>query len=54
MRVEFTPDDFQVALATSVVVFGFDGANLQVLIAKKVGMPYEGAIILPPADWWNA
>ena len=47
MRVEFTPDDFRVALATSVVVFGFDGANLQVLIAQKVGMPYEGATILP-------
>ena len=47
MRVEFTPDDFRVALATTVVVFGFDGANLQVLIAQKVGMPYEGATILP-------
>jgi 8-oxo-dGTP diphosphatase len=47
MRVEFTSDDFKVALATSVVVFGFDGDNLQVLIAKKAGMPYEGATILP-------
>jgi 8-oxo-dGTP diphosphatase len=47
MRVEFTSDDFKVALATSVVVFGFDGDNLRILIAKKAGMPYEGATILP-------
>lgn len=47
MRVEFSSEDFKVALATSVVVFGFDGAHLQVLIAQKAGMPYEGATILP-------
>jgi 8-oxo-dGTP diphosphatase len=47
MRIEFSPDEFKVALATSVVVFGFDGENLKTLVAKKVGSPFEGAWIIP-------
>jgi len=47
MRVEFSPDEFKVALATSVVVFGFDGENLKTLVAKKMGHPFEGAWIIP-------
>ena len=49
MRIDFTPEDFNVALATSVVVFGFDGDQLVTLVAKKDGAPYEGAHILPSA-----
>ena len=47
MRVEFSHDEFKVALATSVVVFGFDGENLKTLVAQKKGQPYEGAWIIP-------
>ncbi len=47
MRINFQPEDFQIALATSVVVFGFDGVELKVLIAKKKGEPFDGAWIIP-------
>ncbi len=38
---------FDVALATSLVLFGFDGEELLVLIKKKEGPPFEGAWVLP-------
>ena len=47
MRVDFSPDQFKVAIATSVIVFGFDGENLKILLSKKVGTPFEGAWIIP-------
>lgn len=47
MRIEFRPEDFNVALASSVVVFGFDGQDLQILLAKKTNDPFSGAWILP-------
>ena len=49
MRIDFNPSDFNVALATSVVVFGFDGDQLVTLLATKEGEPYAGAHILPSA-----
>lgn len=49
MRIDFKPTDFNVALATSVVVFGFDGDQLVTLLATKQGEPFEGAHILPSA-----
>ncbi len=47
MRVEFTEDDFKVALSTSVVLYGFDGENLKLLIATKSNEPFAGANVLP-------
>tara|TARA_Y100000389_G_C17376460_1_gene471916 strand:+ start:235 stop:939 length:705 start_codon:yes stop_codon:yes gene_type:complete len=47
IRVDFLPEQFKVAIATSVVVFGFDGMNLRVLLGKKTGEPFEGAWIVP-------
>ena len=47
MRVDFSPDQFKVAIATSVIVFGFDGENLKIFLSKKVGTPFEGAWIIP-------
>ena len=47
MRIEFSTDEFKVALATSVVVFGFDGENLKILVANKIGQPFEGDSIIP-------
>lgn len=47
MRIEFKPEDFQVALATSVVVFGFDGDELKVLITRKKGEPFHNSWIIP-------
>jgi 8-oxo-dGTP diphosphatase len=47
MRVKFSKEDFNIALATSVVLYGFDGKDLKILIAEKVGEPYSGANILP-------
>jgi 8-oxo-dGTP diphosphatase len=47
MRVDFLPEQFKVAIATSVIVFGFDGENLKLLLSKKVGTPFEGAWIIP-------
>jgi 8-oxo-dGTP diphosphatase len=39
--------DFRVALSTSLVLFGFDGSDLQILLAKSKRAPYEGALFLP-------
>jgi 8-oxo-dGTP diphosphatase len=39
--------DFQVALSTSLVLFGFDGSDLQILLARSNRPPYEGALFLP-------
>jgi 8-oxo-dGTP diphosphatase len=39
--------DFGVALSTSLVLFGFDGSNLQVLLARSNRPPYQGALFLP-------
>ena len=39
--------DFAVALSTSLVLFGFDGNDLQVLLAKSKRAPYAGALFLP-------
>ena len=47
MRVEFKEEDFKVALATSVVLYGFDGEKLKLLIATKTNEPFSGADILP-------
>jgi 8-oxo-dGTP diphosphatase len=47
MRMDFSPDEFKVALATSIVVFGFDGENLKTLVVRKKGQPFEDAWILP-------
>ena len=47
MRVEFNKEDFNVALATSVVLYGFDGENLKLLIATKTNPPYAGANVVP-------
>ena len=38
---------FAVALSTSLVLFGFDGNDLQVLLAKSKRAPYDGALFLP-------
>ncbi|APD05907.1 8-oxo-dGTP diphosphatase [Flavobacteriaceae bacterium UJ101] len=40
---------FDIALATSLVLFGFDGEELLVLIKKKQTPPFEGAWFLPSA-----
>lgn len=47
MRVEFREEDFKVALATSVVLYGFDGEDLKLLIATKSNEPFAGANVLP-------
>lgn len=47
MRVDIEPTDFHAALATSVVIFGFDGETLSVLLAEKSNEPFKGASILP-------
>ena len=39
--------DFGVALSTSLVLFGFDGSNLQILLARSNRSPYQGALFLP-------
>ena len=39
--------DFSVALSTSLVVFGFDGMNLKILLARSTRPPFEGALFLP-------
>lgn len=49
MRASFQADDFQMALATSLVLYGFDGNYLKVLIAHKSAPPYQGADVLPSA-----
>lgn len=39
--------DFNVALSMSLVLFGFDGAQLQLLLARSQRAPFEGALFLP-------
>ena len=39
--------DFNVALSTSMVIFGFDGVDLKILLAKSTRPPFEGALFLP-------
>ena len=39
--------DHNVALSTSLVVFGFDGVDLKILLAKSSRPPFEGALFLP-------
>ena len=39
--------DFGVALSTNLVLFGFDGSNLQILLARSNRPPYKGALFLP-------
>lgn len=40
-------DYFQVALASSVVLFGFDGNKLRIYIQEQTQEPHEGWLILP-------
>lgn len=49
MKVSIEQADYHAALATSVVIFGFDGESLNVLTATKENPPFEGASILPSA-----
>ena len=39
--------DFNVALSTSTVAFGFGGVDLNILLAKSTRPPFEGALSLP-------
>lgn len=39
--------DYQVAISTSLVLIGFDGINLQILLARSKREPFEGALFLP-------
>jgi len=39
--------DFSVALALSLVIFGFDGAELQILVVKSNNEPFKDALMLP-------
>lgn len=39
--------DFSVALSLSLVIFGFDGTELQVLTVPSSYSPFKGALILP-------
>ncbi|HEY4538770.1 MAG TPA: NUDIX hydrolase [Faecalibacter sp.] len=47
MTAEEKEKYFQVALCSSLVLFGFDGEELKVLVYKKQGDPFEGALVLP-------
>ena len=38
---------FQVALCSSLVLFGFDGEDLKILVYKKLNDPFKGALVLP-------
>lgn len=38
---------FQVALCSSLVLFGFDGEDLKILVYKKLNEPFKGALVLP-------
>ena len=38
---------FNVALCTSLVLFGFDGEKLRILVRRKKGEPFPGALVLP-------
>ena len=39
--------DFNVALSMSLVLFGFDGNQLQLLLARSQRAPFQGALFLP-------
>ena len=39
--------DFNVALSLSLVIFGFDGVELQILTVPKKNEPFKGALTLP-------
>ena len=39
--------DFNVALSMSVVLFGFDGDQLQLLLARSQRDPFKDALFLP-------
>lgn len=39
--------EFNIALATSLVLIGFDGTSLQLLLAKASKPPFEGGFFLP-------
>ena len=39
--------DFNVAISLSLVLIGFDGQQLQILLAKSARKPFEGALMLP-------
>lgn len=39
--------DFNVALALSLVLIGFDGQQLQILLARSMRAPFENALMLP-------
>ncbi|MDR3272572.1 MAG: NUDIX hydrolase [Flavobacteriaceae bacterium] len=38
---------FNVAIATSLVLFGFDGENLRILFIRKKNEPFKGGLMLP-------
>ena len=39
--------DYNVALSVSMVVFGFDGVELKILLARSTRPPFQGALFLP-------
>ena len=39
--------DFHVSLSTSLVLIGFDGSRLQILLARSMRPPFDGALFLP-------
>ena len=41
--------DFNVALSTSMVVFGFDGVDLKILLAKSTRLPLKAPCFCPAA-----
>lgn len=47
LRYPQAEPEFKVALSLSLVLIGFDGKGLQVLLARSSKPPYEGALFLP-------
>lgn len=47
MTTEEKEQYFRVALCSSLVLFGFDGEDLKVLVYKKLNEPFKDALILP-------
>ena len=47
MKNELDKSYFQVAIATSLVLFGFDGEKLKILIVTQESEPFKGAQMLP-------
>ena len=47
LRYPQADPEFTVALSLSLVLIGFDGHRLQVLLARSSKPPYEGALFLP-------